>query len=662
LPNKAVTAPEVWFVIDNLSVQATAGSQNALDTVIALPGVTSLTGPDLLLGAQGTGSTISLTAASANLSTTASTNASAVTTTLDDGISATAAFMIGSSINGGTGNDTLTISTAPSAALDLSGTSVLVSVENISLTAGTGTSLLTLPSTASLVVTNASSTAASVVTLGAGVGQTFTASGSGTNSVTLGAAGQRVTGSSAADIFTTSTANALGSSFAGGGTTGTNDTLNFSNASTGTITITAVAPVTGAVNVGTTQVTGMEILNFVGSTNTVVITQDQALTINASQGGTQTVTANGTGTITLVGTSLSPVNVAGTSNFIVSGMCSGLVTSTQTAGTLQVTLSGVASTVCSPVETTVNATAASVAATLAGVGNYIVTGAGAITMTLTEAASHTTGSLTITSGSEALTIVEDAAGTGAVTINVAGVGSVSLSALATHASHTINISSSGTTTLFANTTATAISINATSTATAHTYVNNSSINSIDTYIGNSAVDNVTLGLGADKFTTGGGADVFRISDIDTQTGIVSGFASGVALPAQGTAINVAGSDIITVTGTPAAFSVVLVQGASTGYTVNATSLIVRNSGVALGDGTSNDMAAMNGSYSSTTGLFTISNAGADTLLVYDDNGQAAAGNYRGVVLVGYVDTGGADTFTRVSGAADVGTATYLVVL
>jgi hypothetical protein len=69
-----------------------------------------------------------------------------------------------------------------------------------------------------------------------------------------------------------------------------------------------------------------------------------------------------------------------------------------------------------------------------------------------------------------------------------------------------------------------------------------------------------------------------------------------------------------------------------------------------------------GSYASSTGLFTIAASGADTLLVYDDNGNDAGANYRGIVLVGYIDTGTADTYTSTgSGAAGEGHQ-YLVVL
>jgi hypothetical protein len=647
-----------------LYVQNQAGTQNALDTVIALPGVTSLTGPDLLLGAQGTGSTISLTAASANLSTTGSTNASAVTTTLDDQISATAAFMVSSSINGGTGNDTLTITTAPTASLNLTGTGNLVSVENISLTAGTGTALLTLPGIAALAVTNASSTAASVVTLGSAVGQSFTASGSGTNSVTLGAAAQRVTGGTAADIFTTSNANALGSSFNGGGTTGTNDNLVFTDAFSGTVTLTAVAPVAGAAGVGTTQITGMEIITLAGATATLVITQDQAITINASAVTSLTdITANGTGLVTVTAASLLPLNLKGTSSYAVSGAFSGQITSTQTAGSLTVTAGSQASTyISSSVDTTVDAAAASANLFIGGVGNYTITGAGTKALSITEQSTHTTGSLTITTATGCgLSIVEDSAGLGAVTINVAGTSAVSLNALATHVSHTINLTNTGATELISGTTALAVTINTTS-ATAHTYVNSATVNTVDTYIGSSTVDTVTLGLGADKFTTGGGADVFRLPSPATATGIVSGFASGQAVPAQNTAINVSGLDIITVTGNSVGTTIVITGSLASGsYTASEASLILRNSGATIGVGSSNDLVAVNGTYSASTNVFTISTAGSDSLLVYDDNGQSAAGNYRGIVLVGYIDTGAADTFVMVSSNAATGTATYTIV-
>jgi hypothetical protein len=192
-------------------------------------------------------------------------------------------------------------------------------------------------------------------------------------------------------------------------------------------------------------------------------------------------------------------------------------------------------------------------------------------------------------------------------------------------------------------TATAYTVNATD-ANAHAYINSSTTSSVDTYIGGSAVDTVTLGLGADKFTTGGGADVFNITPA-TGTGIVSGFAASTAVPAQGQNVNVSGLDIITVTGSAAAFTIV------TGLTITVQN-IVRNGG-AMGAGANGGgaIAEITGTYNSTTGLFTVDTGGTSTLVAYDDNGDTAGGSYRGIVLVGYTDQGAVDTYTGTFTAA-----------
>ena len=121
-------------------------------------------------------------------------------------------------------------------------------------------------------------------------------------------------------------------------------------------------------------------------------------------------------------------------------MCTGLVTSNQTAGTLTVNVSSVCSQMVSTVDTTINATSSGANLNICGPANYTVTGAGTIAMSLNEIVTHTTGSLTVTSaGAAALTIVEDASGLGAVIVTTGGTGTVSLAALTTHVSHTINL-------------------------------------------------------------------------------------------------------------------------------------------------------------------------------------------------------------------------------
>ena len=651
-----------FVTTDNtLYVQSGAGTQLALDTAIYLPGVTSLTASDLLLGAQGTGSTVSLTAASANVSTALNTNASAVTTGLDDAISSTAALLIGSSINGGSGTDTLTISTAPAADISFAGAGVLASVEAVSLTAGTTTFRVTLPATTGMTITNASASAASVVTLGGATGQTFTTSGTGAADVTLGATQQRVTGSTAADTFRTSSANALGSSLNGGGATGTTDTIVFADAST-THAFTAVAAIAGAAGTGTTQITGIEAITLGGAVNTVSITNDQALTITGGTGVTTIAGTAGTGTISVVSAAATAVNVSGTSNFAVSGSTTGTITST-TTGTLAVTSSSDAQLVTSNSATTIDgALLAADTLTVGGVNAntaFTVTGVGtSATVVVTEATTFT-GTLTVSTvdtGASAVTQASTAASVGAFVLNAngdaAGTGTavVTLTALTNHASQTINMGTGDTAVTVAQaSTATAYTINA-ANAGAHIFIADDNTVAIETFTGGSGVDTVTLGLGADRFTTGGGADVFNITAA-TSTGIVAGFSTGAAAPVQGATVNVTGCDIITVTGAAAAFSIALTYVAVTAVTAP---LMIRNGSTNIGADTTAQFVQLTGSYSSTTGLFTVDTGGSSTLLVYDDTADAAAGNYRGIVLVGYIDTGAADSVLLVT-AAETGT-------
>jgi len=262
---------------------------------------------------------------------------------------------------------------------------------------------------------------------------------------------------------------------------------------------------------------------------------------------------------------------------------------------------------------------------------------------VTEATSSTAGINVSTAGAVAVTFTQAStvtAGTaGAVVLNMAGTGAVAYTGLASHASQTINLSNTGTVTVQAGSTATAYAINASGTTTAKTYVNSSTTLSVDTYVGTSAVDTVTLGLGADVFTTGGGADVFNIAPT-TGTGLALGFAFGAAVPANGSVLSTAGLDKIIGFGTTVGATIV------TGLT--ETGVYARN-GQTMGAGTNTatdrDFALVSGVYDATNQTFTVALSGADTMFVYDDNGDNTGGNLRGIVLVGYLDAAGNDTYT-----------------
>jgi len=86
------------------------GTIGAGDLRLVMQGVTSMTATDVGLGLAG--NTVTLTAASANVTTTTKTNADNVTTAEDDTIISTIANLVGSTIDGSSGIDVLSISNA----------------------------------------------------------------------------------------------------------------------------------------------------------------------------------------------------------------------------------------------------------------------------------------------------------------------------------------------------------------------------------------------------------------------------------------------------------------------------------------------------------------------------------------------------------------------
>ena len=351
-----------FFVTGESTLYVTAlntGVPAATDTVIYMPTVTSLATTDFGMGAQGTGSTISLTAASANVSTTLSTNASAVSTALDDAISTTAAFLVGSSVDGGAGNDTLTISTNPTAdgAIDLQ--TRIQNVERISLTAGNTVNTLTMPATVGLGVTNASSTAVSsivltansqtvtsassgltTVAMGGGIGNTVTVTGAGGVTATAvgGAAGQVITNSGTG----ASTITASGTAFTVNGGSGV-DTVNLPNATytasvvggtgtdvfapTGTAVVAsgmtisgfetlslATADVAVSVTLTPTQASAFTSVDVTGTDDKIVLSTAGTITgLAETGGGTLTYTfATGVNTFTAASTAMNYLITGGT--------------------------------------------------------------------------------------------------------------------------------------------------------------------------------------------------------------------------------------------------------------------------------------------------------------------------------------------------------------
>ncbi len=135
--------------------RGTTAALTVLDTVVTLTGVASLatSGTDLLLGAQGTGASITATAATVPAISPTSTVAGQATTSFDDTITSAASTALvgtGAAIDGGLGVDTLNSTIATSGLLG-----------SLSAASGTGVNL------ASVETVNIISTASGVVTLGA---------------------------------------------------------------------------------------------------------------------------------------------------------------------------------------------------------------------------------------------------------------------------------------------------------------------------------------------------------------------------------------------------------------------------------------------------------------------------------------------------------------
>ena len=678
-----------FFVTSENTLYVTAANTGipvATDTVITLQGVTSLASTDFGLGSQGTGATLTLTAAAANLSNTASTNSSGVTAALDETINSTAAFLVLSSIDGGAGNDTLNITSAPGTTLtSLTNTSpptgaqaLVNNVERVVFQAGIGT--FQMQDTANLAVSNTSATAgvtaltmgagagqsftstngvATAVTLGAGVGQSASISGgAATNSITLGGAGQSATITGiGSNTITTSQANALGSTFIGGA--GTSDTLAINSA--GTVTLAATAAPGGAAafsGIDTVTLTGISTLN-VTPTAALAVTQGAgATTVNGTgTGGTITVTGNGTtqaNLLTLTGTSNFAVTTVNANNSGITDTGTGTLTVTTTS-----TYAGaIASSTASLVTLNLAATTTGVP-TFGGTSNLVVNGLGTATTTggYTEINTHTGAAVTSTfnvSGALASAItLAGAAGT--VTVNDSHTGVTADTAVTTLATSTltgrvINVTLSGATGDFTVTGSNPTTI--TETAGRHLITGGTGS---DTIVGFSGIDTLVGGIGADRITTGGGADI--INETASQESVITGIAVGTALPVQGQVLNLSGVD--TITGVTTGVAINFVQINANSVVASTTYPIVTNGGT-LGNAASNNLVRLLGDYVPATGLFTVNTGGASTLLAVNTDGIITAGvnDFVGVILVGYIDTGAADTFA--SAAGQTTTSTYTI--
>jgi S-layer protein len=618
-PGQAVFQADMntlWIDIDG------NGQLDSNDFRVVLSGVTSLTNADLGLG---TGATVNLTGTPATVNLTTKTNASASTTNEADTITSSFTNLAGSTINGGLGTDTLTVSgeslTLNSLIAATATGAALTSVENITFSQVTGVMSLTNQIGTDVKSITLSSANAGLTATTTATKQSFTVSntsGANGSTITVANTGATVTLGAANDTVLATAASYVGGVFNAG--TGT-DVLSLDG---GTYDLSKASATTASI-------AGFETITLTGAgASNLTLAPDANVQINQNAAAL-TVASTGN-TVNIAGSAAQAVTVSGSSNFVVSGSTTGAITSTAT-GTLSVTASANAQTVTSTSATTINAAALTAVETVAGNGAYTITGLGTVGGGTIAESGARTGALTITTAGTFGGTVTESAGTGAVVINHAGTGTLGVTTDIAHGVTTINsTAAAGTATVNVGGTGT-VSYTATG-AGAHVIVSTTSGAAADTIVASAAgADSITAGAGADKITISGGNDHLILATPASDTGIAVGFTASTVVPANLQQINVAGMDVV--------------NGFSSGADLQLTGLttstaIIRNGGT-LGAATVGDTALLTGDYNSATGIFTVNTAGVSTLFVYDDNGTAGGGNYRGVVLVGYTDTGATDT-------------------
>ena len=478
------------YVIANGNGSSNPAVLAATDTVITLSGVTSLVAADLLLGAQGTGSSITVTTAAANLSNTSSTGATAATTTADDAVSSTVTLAAGATtIDGGFGNDTLSI-TGAGGALNLA---TVANVEVLDLSAATS----------AVTVTNAS-TAFTRYSLSA-FGDTVTTSATA-SSVTGGALNDSIAGGAGNDTLIGGDGN--DSLVSGGG----NDSLS---AGAGEDSIRIASPAstnTSTVSGGA----GADVLSITGSADAditgLVISTTETLNINAENAArAYTMTPAQLAAFTsgtTVTTITTPSNITFTLDATTTAKATGTITvdadvqkyTVATGAVAGVTINGIAdSTVAFSVTGGDGADTINFG-THGAANQSIAGGAGADTITLLGSSVDGNDAIDGGSGTDQLVL----AGTAAVSTGNLGSGFTNLETITTQqTTNAVSIVFNNA----ANVTSTGMTVNGTSLTTGALTVTGLSTDTDPfTVNGGGGDDSITGGAGNDSLTSGSGSD------------------------------------------------------------------------------------------------------------------------------------------------------------
>lgn len=405
-----------------------------------------------------------------------------------------------------------------------------------------------------------------------------------------------------------------------------NDTLIINNTiATGTTSLTNL---TSIETIGVNSANGtINMTNFNGATGVL---------LQGTNGGAVTVNALPSSGTLIQGTSVDggnalAVNAVGTGTAdaltwsIGTAAANGVAAAALGTNTGAITISGYE---------TVNLTSQGAANTF-GAGGITVgaSAGGSVAMTLAAGVATTfAGALTLTGASQSLAI----SGSGAVVITgVLTAGTLTNTGTGAFTATANNI------VLNADFSANTKAVSFTTAATSAAILKGGAGNT--TFVATGFNDTITVGGGTNSVTGGNGADNITIvhtaattittivQDSATASGTATGFAASTAVPTA--AFSTTTMDIVT--GFKAGDTVSL-----TGVTAAGTLL---SNASTTGAATVGDVILVRGTYSSSANTFTAGTSGADSALVYDDNGTTAGGNYDAIILVGYIDSGAADT-------------------
>ncbi|MFZ6874893.1 beta strand repeat-containing protein [Undibacterium sp. Di27W] len=416
----------------------------------------------------------------------------------------------------------------------------------------TSTSTIATNGLATAINNNYKTTGGDTIALGAGAQTINFYNTVGSDTVVIGGINQtvnQVTLTSGTLTVNTSNANAAGLTINAANASG-GANINFTDAGKATLTAAALNGVS-------------TIKLFAGAGELLTLSPASALTIQQAE-ASATLNVTTPQKIMVNQASTVALTLSGVANYTVAGGTTGSITANGSGGSLKVIDTTNDHTITSSVTTTIDASAANYHAdTLAGTGNFTVTGAGEKNIHIFDGG--LTGNLNVITSGQSLVGVVEGSGAGAVNVTIGGTGMASISTNASHTT-TINAVNGVNAFIFASGQG-SFTYNAAATGNTMMSAGGSSNTNINLSATGNGNDDITL-------NTGGG---IRIGTITTGLTTITNFkASGTDKIHWGntasslSTINIASSDLASLAGNIQAGAGLLTAGDNKAFIVNVT--------------------------------------------------------------------------------------------